>query len=46
MKKTIALVGTVLASGALLTGCGQSGDFDGEWTGDITATQELSLIHI
>ena len=40
MKKTIALVGTVLASGALLTGCGQKGDFDGEWTGDITATQE------
>ena len=42
MKKTIALVGTVLASGALLTGCGQSGDFDGEWSGDITATQEGS----
>lgn len=40
MKKTIALVGTVLASGALLAGCGQSGDFDGEWSGDITATQE------
>lgn len=42
MKKTIALVGTVLASGALLAGCGQSGDFDGEWSGDITATQEGS----
>lgn len=42
MKKTIALVGTVLASGALLAGCGQSGDFDGEWSGDITATQEDS----
>ena len=42
MKKTIALVGTVLASGALLSGCGQSGDFDGEWSGDITATQESS----
>lgn len=42
MKKTIALVGTVLASGALLTGCGQSGDFDGTWSGDITATQEGS----
>ena len=42
MKKTIALVGTVLASGALLVGCGQSGDFDGEWSGDITATQEGS----
>ena len=40
MKKTIALVGTVLASGALLTGCGQKGDFDGTWSGDITATQE------
>ena len=42
MKKTIALVGTVLASGALLAGCGQSGDFDGEWSGDITASQEGS----
>lgn len=42
MKKTIAFVGTVLASGALLAGCGQSGDFDGEWSGDITATQEGS----
>ncbi|MET3944306.1 hypothetical protein ACUY3H_05185 [Corynebacterium ureicelerivorans] len=42
MKKTIALVGTVLASGALLAGCGQSGDFDGEWSGDITATQDGS----
>lgn len=42
MKKTIALVGTVLTSGALLTGCGQKGDFDGEWSGDITATQEGS----
>ena len=42
MKKTIALVGTVLASGALLTGCGQSGDFDGTWSGDITATREGS----
>ena len=42
MKKTIALVGTVLASGALLTGCGQSGDFDGTWSGDVTATQEGS----
>ena len=42
MKKTIALLGTVLASGALLAGCGQSGDFDGEWSGDITATQEGS----
>ena len=40
MRKTIALVGTVLASGALLAGCGQSGDFDGEWTGEITSTQE------
>ena len=40
MKKTIGLVGTVLASGALLTGCGQSGDLDGTWSGDITATQE------
>lgn len=42
MKKTIALVGTVLTSGALLAGCGQSGDFDGTWSGDITATQEGS----
>lgn len=40
MKKSIALAATVLASGALLTGCGQKGDFDGTWSGDITATQE------
>lgn len=40
MKKSIALAATVLASGALLTACGQKGDFDGTWSGDITATQE------
>mgnify|MGYP002714758056 FL=1 len=40
MKKSIALAATVLASGALLTACGQKGDFDGTWSGDVTATQE------
>lgn len=36
-KKTSALAATVLASGALLVGCG-SNDWNGTWTGDITAT--------
>lgn len=40
MKKSIALAATVVASGALLTACGQKGDFDGTWSGDVTATQE------
>lgn len=40
MKRSIALAATVLASGALLTACGQKGDFDGTWSGDVTATQE------
>lgn len=40
MKKSIALAATVLVSGALLTACGQKGDFDGTWSGDVTATQE------
>lgn len=40
MKKSIALAATVLASGALLAACGQKGDFDGTWSGDVTATQE------
>lgn len=40
MKKSIALAATVLASGALLTACGQKGDFDGTWSGDVTSTQE------
>lgn len=40
MKKSIALAATALASGALLTACGQKGDFDGTWSGDVTATQE------
>lgn len=40
MKKSIAIAATVLASGALLTACGQKGDFDGTWSGDVTATQE------
>lgn len=40
MKKSIALGATVVASGALLTACGQKGDFDGTWSGDVTATQE------
>lgn len=40
MKKSIALAATVLASGALLTACGLKGDFDGTWSGDVTATQE------
>ncbi|QYH18918.1 hypothetical protein JKI95_06040 [Corynebacterium aquatimens] len=36
-KKTSALTATVLVSGALLAGCGSS-EWDGTWTGDITAT--------
>ena len=40
MKNTIAFAATVLASSALLTACGQDGDFDGTWSGDVTATQE------
>lgn len=40
MKKSIALAATALASGVLLTACGQKGDFDGTWSGDVTATQE------
>ena len=40
MKKTIACAATVLASGALLTACGEAGDFDGTWAGDVTAVQE------
>lgn len=40
MKKTIAFATTVLASSALLTACGEAGDFDGTWSGDVTAVQE------
>jgi len=38
MKKSIAFAATVLASASLLTACGQKGDFDGTWSGDVTAT--------
>lgn len=39
MKKSIAFAATVLASASLLTACGQKGDFDGTWSGDVTATE-------
>lgn len=39
MKKTITLAATVLLSASALTACGQSGDFDGTWSGDVTATE-------
>ena len=39
MKKTLTFATTVLATGALLVGCGSSSsDWDGTWSGDITAT--------
>ena len=40
MKKTIAFATTVLASSTLLTACGEAGDFDGTWAGDVTAVQQ------
>lgn len=39
MRKATTLAFTVLASASLLTACGQSGDFDGTWSGDVTATE-------
>lgn len=39
-KKKSTVFATTLAAVALaLAGCGQSGDFDGTWSGDVTATQ-------
>lgn len=39
-KKKSTVFATTLAAAALaLAGCGQSGDFDGTWSGDVTATQ-------
>lgn len=41
MKKPLIVVATTLTAGALLTGCGSS-DWDGTWSGDITATDPSS----
>lgn len=39
MKKTLTFAATIAATSALLVGCGQSGDFDGTWAGQVAATQ-------
>ncbi|AQQ15970.1 hypothetical protein CGLAU_10125 [Corynebacterium glaucum] len=42
MKKPLIFVVTTVTAGALLSGCGSSSDWDGTWSGDITATDSAS----
>lgn len=42
MKKSLIIGVTTLTAGALLSGCGSSSEWDGTWSGDITATDASS----